>query len=114
MEFSVGNCPTLSIFTLPEISRFVLSPRPQMPVHSILGCVQQSSDKPLGKRRVPIQNLIPLLVPDKLTRNFGPKRFWVPEGISLQGEILLLRLVSLHHGWSAGVRHLQRVGFTIT
>src|SRR6266516_973267 len=98
MEFSVGNCPTLSIFTLPEIGRFVLTPRFHMPVHSILGRVQHSSNKPLGKRRVPFQNLVPLLVPDKLTSNPVPERFWVSERISLEGEILLLRLVCLRYG----------------
>src|SRR2546426_87908 len=53
MELSVGNCPTFSVFTLPEICRFILTPGFHMLVHSILRCVQQSSDKPLGKRRVP-------------------------------------------------------------
>src|SRR3989475_13323550 len=95
MEFSIGDCPMLSVLTLPEIRGLVLAPGFHMPVHSVLGRVQRSSNKPLGKRRVPLQHLVPFPVPDKLTGNLGPEGFWVSERIFLKREILFLRLVCL-------------------
>src|SRR5438128_11778531 len=64
MELCVSDCPMLSVFTLPEIRGLVLAPGFHMLVHSVLGCVQGSSNEPLGKRRVPFQHLVPFLVPD--------------------------------------------------
>src|SRR2546428_21104 len=95
IEFSIRDRAKLARFALPEVSSFVLTPGFHMPVHSVLGRVQRSSNKPSGKRRVPLQHLVPFPVPDKLTGNLGPEGFWVSERIFLKREILFLRLVCL-------------------
>src|SRR2546427_681481 len=56
---------------------------------------QVSSHKPLGELRVPFQYPVPFLVPKELAGNAGPERFWVSERISLEGDVLFLRLVCL-------------------
>src|SRR2546422_5410252 len=98
MNLSIGDRSMLSVFPLPEIRRLVLTPGFHVPVHSVLGRVQGSSNKPLGKRRGPFQYPFPFLVPKKLAGNAGPEKFWVSERISFEGGVLFLRLGCLLFG----------------
>src|SRR3989441_9592226 len=107
MEFSVRDCAMLSVFTLPEVRGLVLAPGFHMPVHCILGRVQRSSNKPLGKRRVPFPHPVPFLFPDQLTSNLCPEGFWISARIPLEGGILFLRLGPLLRGEVYSRPHFQ-------
>src|SRR3989441_12766420 len=78
MELSIGDRPMLSVFTLPQIRGFVLAPGFHMAVHSVLGRVQRSSNKPLGKRRIPLPNPFPPLSSHPRTPKLWPKPFSSP------------------------------------
>ncbi len=97
MQLAVRERALVSGLTFPYQGKLV-APRFQMAIQAVVGCVQLPADEPLGVRRVPLEDLIPLAEPVEL---LCPLR---PEGFPVRRRLL----VGLAIGDQSGLRELGR------
>ena len=77
MQILVGQNASIARLAFPDDCRFVLPPRAQMPVNTIVTGVNFATDKPFGLGHFTLQDVIPLLEPMQIAGQLTPKAGWI-------------------------------------
>src|SRR5688500_4647514 len=72
VELAVGERALLARLALPDDGGLVAPPRVEVTVEAVVSDVELAADEPLGVRRLPLENRVPLLEPVQLL--FGHAR----------------------------------------
>ena len=99
LQLGVGDGAGVARLALPVERDLVAVPVLDVPVDAVVGDVQLAADEPLGERRLPVEHLVPLLVPVQPVGLLGPERLAVGvgagvpvlRGVGLGGELLARR-----------------------
>src|SRR5262249_43832064 len=74
MELVIRQDPRIAGLSFPHERRLILPRRVEMPVEAVVAHIGCPTHEPLGVRRLPVENAVPLREPVKLPcRLLGPK-----------------------------------------
>ena len=79
-----------------------------MSVKGVLRSVQLPSHKPVGKGRVPVEDLVPALPPNETLANLPPESIRVPEGFLVMVKVTSRRPYAGVHWKAVSLRHFWR------
>ena len=84
----VGDLSPVARLALPVVGDLVAAPGFNMAVEAVIGDVELTAVEPLGERRVPFQDGVPLPIPAQRFRLLGPECLEVGIGALVQRAIL--------------------------
>ncbi|GBD36159.1 hypothetical protein HRbin36_01280 [bacterium HR36] len=77
VQIDITQHPRLARLPFPDNGHLVTTPAVQVPIQAVKACIELATDKPLRKRFLPLQNLLPLTEPMQYLGLFRPETFGV-------------------------------------
>src|SRR5215813_9165440 len=88
MKLLIGQGASIAWLAFPDNGDFVLAPRREMPIQAVVRNIDLIADKPLGKRLVPFEDLIPFFEPVKFAGNLGPESIRIFDRTSIDTIVI--------------------------
>ena len=90
MQLGIGQRAGVPRFSFPYQGRLITPVGRQVPIETVIGNIDLTTPKPLGKGRLPVQHSVPFLKPVQLLlRQLGPERRRVSRRLIVEGLILV-------------------------